>query len=416
MKIAIVGAGISGLTTAHLLHRDHEIVLFEAGDRIGGHSHTVDVQTEAGALPVDTGFVVFNDRTYPNFRRLLAKIGVGEQPTSMSFSVHDESSGLEYNGTSLDTLFAQRRNLFRPSFWRMIREILRFHREAPRLLEAEEGELPLGEFLDRGRYAREFVDHYILPMGGAIWSASADRMRTFPARFFVRFFMNHGMLSVGDRPQWKTVKGGSRSYVEALTRPFRDRIRLNSPVERIDRDDGGTTVLVRGRPPERFDKTIIAAHSDQALAMLAEPTREESEVLGAIAYQRNDTVLHTDGSVLPKSRRARAAWNAFLPKAAEERVTITYSGNILHGHDVATPLCVSLNRDAAIDPKKIAGRYVYHHPVFTTAATAAQARFRELNGKRHTYFAGAYWRYGFHEDGVLSALAVAEHFGVKEIA
>jgi predicted NAD/FAD-binding protein len=409
MKIAIIGTGIAGNVTAHRLHRDHDITVFEAGTHVGGHTHTHSVDVAGARHEIDTGFIVFNDWTYPNFIALLRELGVDSQPSRMSFSVRCERTGLEYNGTSLNTLFAQRRNLLRPSFHRMIRDILRFNREAPRLLEGE-GEIPLADYLEAERYSSQFVDHYLIPMGAAIWSTDPARMLDFPARFFVRFLHNHGMLSVDDRPTWRVIKRGSARYVEKLVAPFRDRIRLGTPVEWIRRLPDRVLVKARGGEAERFDHVFIAAHSDQALRLLADPSRIEREVLGAIPYQENEVVLHTDTRLLPKARRAWAAWNYHLPREDAGRVALTYNMNILQSLAARETLCVTLNRTERIDPAKVIERLTYHHPLFTPAAVAAQRRHAEVNGANRTWFCGAYWRYGFHEDGVVSALNALEHF------
>ena len=406
MRIAIIGTGISGLSAAWALHRDHTLTLFEAGDYIGGHTHTVDVEVQGRPYAVDTGFIVFNDWTYPQFIELLDQLQVASRPTQMSFSVRCERSGLEYNGETLNTLFAQRRNLFRPAFYRMIRDILRFNREAPALLEQEQ-DPSLDAYLRAGRYSREFIDHYILPMAAAIWSAEPVLMGQMPARFFVRFFKNHGLLSVRDRPQWRVISGGSRSYVEVLVAPFREHIRLNCPVEWLRRTPGQIEIKPVGGAVEYFDQVIIATHSDQALRLLADPSAQEREILGALPYQENDVVLHTDTRLLPQRRLAWAAWNYHLPAQPRDRVAVTYNMNILQGLEAPETFCVTLNRGDAIDPARILYRTTYHHPVFTTAGVQAQARRAEISGVNRTWYCGAYWRNGFHEDGVDSGLAVA---------
>ena len=406
MRIAIIGTGISGLSAAWALHRDHALTLFEAGDYIGGHTHTVDVEVQGRPYAVDTGFIVFNDWTYPQFIELLDQLQVASRPTQMSFSVRCERSGLEYNGETLNTLFAQRRNLFRPAFYRMIRDILRFNREAPALLEQEQ-DPSLDAYLRAGRYSREFIDHYILPMAAAIWSAEPALMGQMPARFFVRFFKNHGLLSVKDRPQWRVISGGSRSYVEALVAPFREHIRLNCPVKWLRRQPGQVEIKPRGGAVEYFDQVIIATHSDQALRLLADPSAQEREILGALPYQENDVVLHTDTRLLPRRRLAWAAWNYQLPAQPRDRVAVTYNMNILQGLEAPETFCVTLNRGDAIDPARILYRTTYHHPVFTIAGVQAQARRAEISGVNRTWYCGAYWRNGFHEDGVDSGLAVA---------
>lgn len=417
MQLAIIGTGISGALCAALLAGEHEITVFEAGDHVGGHTNTVDVELDGRRFAVDTGFIVYNDWTYPNFTRLLEKLCVATQPSDMSFSVRCERSGLEYCGSTLNALFAQRSNLLRPSFHRMIRDILRFNKEAPELLESADESLQLGEYLDARGYSREFLEHYILPMGGAIWSAEARRMRSFPARYFVQFFQNHGMLSVDERPQWRVVRGGSQRYMQALTRGFRDRIRVRTPVASIRRFDDHVEVTSKGSPPngsmrERFDHVVIAAHSDQALAMLADASSAEREVLGAIPYQPNEAVLHTDSSVLPRRKRAWASWNYHLGASGPEAgVAVTYWMNRLQSLDAPAEFCVTLNDVSRIDPARVIRRIRYHHPVYTVAGVAAQKRWGEISGIGRTHFCGAYWGFGFHEDGVKSALAVARSFG-----
>ena len=410
MKIAVIGSGIAGNVAAFELHQRHDVTVYEAAARVGGHSHTHPVEVDGTPVEVDTGFIVFNDRTYPRFVSLLERLGVSSQESSMSFSVRCEASGLEYNGTTLNTLFAQRRNLLRPAFLRMIRDILRFNREAPGLLAGDAAEEPLGDLLVRRRYGSEFIAHYIVPMGAAIWSTDARSMLAFPARFFIRFLHNHGMLTVNDRPQWRTVIGGSARYVERLTARFRDRIRMNSPVEIVRRIPGGVIVKACGQEAARYDAVFMACHSDQALALLADPTRPEREVLGAIRFQHNEVVLHTDARLLPRRRLAWAAWNYHVLPDYEGPVALTYNMNILQRLETPRPLLVTLNRTAAIDPRHIIRCLSYEHPLFTAASVHAQARHREINGSGQTYYCGAWWRNGFHEDGVVSALTAVEHF------
>lgn len=412
MKIAIVGSGIAGLTCAYLLNRKHDIQLFEAGARIGGHTHTVDVEVQGERHAVDTGFIVFNDWTYPNFIRLMDRLGVASKPTEMSFSVNDPRSGVEYNGNNLNSLFAQRSNLLRPAFWGMLRDILRFNREALSDLAEQRiaADLTLGAYLEQGGYGRRFVEHYIVPMGAAIWSMSPTDMLDFPLRFFVRFFKNHGLLSVNDRPQWRVISGGSRSYLEPLSASFAERIRLNCPVQRVERSGEG--VLVHSPAgAEHFDKVVFACHSDQALAMLAEPSAAEREILGALRYADNEVVLHTDTRLLPRRRLAWASWNYRLGGPSTQPAAVTYNMNILQGIRSQTTFCVSLNQTAAIDPAQILGRFSYAHPQYSLDGIKAQARWEELCGAQHSYYCGAYWANGFHEDGVVSALRVARAFG-----
>jgi predicted NAD/FAD-binding protein len=412
MKIAIVGSGIAGLTCAYLLNRQHDIQVFEASDWIGGHTHTVDVQVDGRSYAIDTGFIVFNDWTYPNFIRLLEQIGVGFKPTEMSFSVSDPASGVEYNGHDLNTLFAQRSNLLSPAFWGMLRDILRFNRQSLDDLANNRisADTTLGQYLDSNGYGRRFIEHYIVPMGSAIWSMSLADMLGFPLQFFVRFCKNHGLLSVSDRPTWQVIEGGSRSYVAPLTESFAERIHLNCPVSRVVRDQDGVT-LHSAAGSERFDKVIFACHSDQALALLEQPSEQERDILGALPYANNDVVLHTDTRLLPKRKLAWASWNYRLGGPREQMAAVTYDMNILQGIDSDTTFCVSLNQTAAIDPSKILARFQYAHPQYSLAGTAAQARWEELLGAQHTYYCGAYWANGFHEDGVVSALRVARAFG-----
>lgn len=412
MRIAIVGSGISGLVCAWLLNRQHEITVFEASDWIGGHTHTVDIELQGRQYAVDTGFIVFNDWTYPNFIRLLDQLGVDSQPTEMSFSVHDPKSGLEYNGNNLNSLFAQRSNLLSPGFLGMLRDILRFNREATNELQQGQiaADITLGEYLARGGYGQRFIDHYIIPMGSAIWSMSLTQMLSFPLEFFVRFFRNHGLLSVNDRPQWRVVRGGSRSYIKPLTASFAKNIRLQCPVTSIRRDAEGVT-LVSAAGEERFDQVVLACHSDQALALLEQPTDAERSILGAIGYADNEVVLHTDTRLLPSRKLAWASWNYRLGNDPARPAAVTYNMNILQGLAAPQTLCVSLNQTEAIDPKTILGRFTYAHPQFSLAGMAAQARWRELLGANRTWYCGAWWANGFHEDGVVSALRVASAFG-----
>ena len=412
MKIAIIGSGIAGLTSAYLLNRRHEITVFEASDWIGGHTHTVDVEVNGQQYAVDTGFIVFNDWTYPNFIRLLSQLGVGFKDTEMSFSVSDPLTGVEYNGHSLNTLFAQRRNLFSPKFIGMVRDILRFNREALQDLNNQRiaADMTLGDYLKANAYSERFIQHYIVPMGAAIWSMSLADMLGFPLQFFVRFFKNHGLLSVSDRPQWCVIEGGSSSYIAPLTASFQDNIRLNCPVTRVERDAEG--VIVHSNAGiERFDKVVFACHSDQALGLLAQPSETEQSILGALPYADNDVVLHTDTRLLPKRPMAWASWNYRLGGPVDQPAAVTYDMNILQGIQSDSTFCVSLNQTASIDPSKILARFTYAHPQYSLDGMAAQARWQELLGANHSYFCGAYWANGFHEDGVVSALRVAREFG-----
>lgn len=412
MKIAIIGSGISGLTSAHLLNRSHEITLFEASDWIGGHTHTVDVTVDGRNYAVDTGFIVFNDWTYPNFIRLLGLLGVRFKPTTMSFSVTDPDSGLEYNGNNFNSLFAQRRNLLSPGFWGMLRDIVRFNREALRDLEEQRisADTTLDQYLKAGKYGERFILHYIVPMGSAIWSMSMADMLAFPLQAFVRFFKNHGLLSVTHRPQWQVIEGGSSAYVAPLIAPMADRIRVNCAVTRVERDADGV-VIHSPAGVERFDKVVFACHSDQALKLLSAPSATEQSILGAMPYADNEVVLHTDTRLLPECELAQAAWNYRLGGPGHTSAAVTYDMNLLQGIDSPTRFCVSLNQSAGISPFKVLAKYTYAHPQFSLSAVAAQARWEELNGANHTWYCGAYWGNGFHEDGVVSALRVAGALG-----
>ncbi|MBE0484854.1 NAD(P)/FAD-dependent oxidoreductase [Marinobacter sp.] len=414
-RIAVIGAGVSGLTAAWLLSEHHDVHVFEAGDYAGGHTNTEKVDAGGRTWPVNTGFIVYNDWTYPNFIKLMDRLGVPSEVSSMSFSVDCHSSGLQYNGTSLNTLFAQRKNLLNVGFLKMIREILRFNKESRTDLAS--GQIPegetLGEYLNRNRYSRYFRNNYIVPMGAAIWSAPEIILEQFPIRFFLQFFNNHGMLSVDDRPTWRVISGGSASYVTRMMERLGERTHLNSPVTGIKRSKDGVSLTVNDQT-HQFDQVILACHSDQALAMLSDPTDQELQILGAIPYQKNDVVLHTDASVLPSNKLAWAAWNYMIPEHSTQPVSVTYNMNVLQNfHDAPETFCVTLNRSHDIAPDKVIKRFEYDHPVFTLAAVAAQGRYDEIGNRNRTHFCGAYWFNGFHEDGVRSALRVTKAFGVE---
>ncbi len=414
MKIAIVGSGIAGNVVAYHLRDAHDITVFEAGHYIGGHTNTVDVDDDSGPVPVDTGFIVFNDRTYPHFRSLLSDLGQQSRESVMSFSVRSEQSGLEYCGSSLSGLFAQRRNLVKPRFLRMIRDILRFNQQAILAIQDLPGDASVGDYLQRGGYADDFANNYLLPMSAAIWSAEPGQVLDMPLRFLVRFFHNHGLLQIKDRPVWYTIEGGSREYVNKLVSGHRDRIRLSTPVEAISRLGDGVQVRARGCEAEQFDYVFIAAHADQALAILADPTQTEREVLGAIPYQSNEAILHSDTTLMPRSRRAWAAWNYHVPLERQETVSVTYNMNMLQGIRSRRQYCVTLNARHRIDPTRIHYETTYAHPVFTTESMAAQHRHEEINSGNRTAYCGAYWRNGFHEDGVFSALEALRHFAQEQ--
>lgn len=413
MRVAIVGAGVSGLVAAYLLQREHDITLFEAGDYAGGHVNTVPVEVESGTYQVDTGFIVFNERNYPNFRRLLRRIGIGEQPSDMSFSVSSRQDDFEYASQSANSVFAKRSNLVRPTFHRMLYDKVRFHREARQLLEQRGDGPTLGEFLDSRRYSRTFINRLIVPQVAAVWSAPETSARAFPAKYLARFLDNHGLLQVGNHLRWSTVPGGSARYVEAMTRAFRDRIRLRTPIQSIERSEEWVDIRPRNGETERFDRVIIATHSDQALQMLDDPTPRERELLSAFEYQTNEVALHTDERVLPRRRRAWASWNYHVVNGDSGSSAVTYHMNRLQSIDAPEQFCVTLNNLEHIDATKIVRRLRYEHPVFTHRSVSAQDNHEAVLGANRTYFCGAYWGYGFHEDGVDSALRVAAHFGAE---
>ena len=410
MRIAVIGSGIAGLASTWLLSKQHEVTLYEAADRLGGHTHTHDIELQGRRLAVDTGFIVHNPQHYPLLTGLFDELGVASQPTTMSFSVRNEASGLEYNATDFDSLFCQRRNLLSPRFWNMLRDLTRFYREAPALLEVP-GEGPtLGEYLDANGYGAMFRDEHLVPMASALWSSPSSRILAFPAKYLVQFMANHQMLQVTDRPQWRVVRGGSSRYIDAMRARWRVRERLSTPVRMLLRSGAGATVMTDDGA-EHFDQVIVACHSDQALQLLGDASEAERAVLGAIAYQDNDTVLHTDARLLPRHPKAWAAWNALVPREAGDVCTVSYCMNLLQGLDAPEPLIVTLNRTDQIDPARILRRMRYQHPVYSHASVAAQARRAEIQGQRHTWFAGAYWGWGFHEDGMRSAVEVANALG-----
>lgn len=410
MKIAIIGSGISGLTCAYLLNRAHEITLFEAGARVGGHTHTVDVSVDGQRYALDTGFIVFNDRMYPNFMRLLGQIGVAFKPTEMSFSVTDPDSGLEYNADN--SLFSQRHNWLSPGFWDMRRDISRFNEQA--LRDLSEGHIgtdtTLNEYLIAGGYGERFILHYLVPMGAAIWSMPMADVLGFPVHLFLRFFINHGLLSTEDRPQWCVIEGGSSAYIAPLTSGFIEKIRLGCAVTRVERDRAGV-VIHSPAGSERFDKVVLACHSNQALKLLADPSSAEQSILGALPFVDNEVVLHTDTHLLPERKSAWASLNYRLGGPGHTNAAVTYNLNRLQGIHSESTFCLSLNQSAGIDPSTVLGKYTYAHPHFSLQAVAAQERWEELHGAHHTYYCGAYWASGFHEDGVVSALRVAASFG-----
>lgn len=411
MRIAVVGSGISGLASAWLLSRQHEVVVFEAGDYLGGHTHTHEISLQDRTYAVDTGFIVHNAAHYPLLTRMLDELGVQTQPTTMSFSVHSEASGLEYNAGSLGALFCQRRNLVSPRFLGMLRDLMRFYRLAPRLLYSDTAGPNLGDYLAEHRFGDAFRDEHLLPMASALWSCPSQQILSFPARYLVQFMANHHMLQLTGRPLWRVIRGGSKTYVDAMQARWQVDVRLQSAVQQVRRDAEGVEITFAGSR-ERFDQVVLACHSDQALSLLADADDREHDILGAIPYQANDTVLHTDASLLPSNRKAWAAWNAHIPRDPSQACTVSYCMNLLQGIDSPQPLVVTLNRTDAIDPDTVLRRMRYEHPVYTHSSVAAQARKREIQGQRRTWFAGAYWGWGFHEDGMRSAVDVARALGV----
>ncbi len=409
MRIAVVGTGIAGNTAAYRLRQHHDITVYEAARYVGGHTNTVDVEDDQGTVPIDTGFIVFNDRTYPNFLALLDELGQATTKSVMSFSVRTEDRRIEYNGASLNSLFSQRRNILRPPFYRMVRDILRFNRQALASLCEENPSETVGAYILKHAFSNEFIDCYLVPMAAAIWSAEPVAVHRMPIRFLVTFFENHGLLQLRDRPEWRVIEGGSRSYVEKMVEGHRDRIRLDSPVRLIRRLPEHVEVTTDVGGAEAFDAVFLACHSDQALTLLADATPLESEVLGAIRYQENEAILHTDASVMPRRRRAWAAWNYHVPRNPARHVAVTYNMNMLQGLEAGRRYFVTLNNDRHIDSNSVIRRIRYEHPVYSREAVAAQQRQAELNVHR-TFYCGAYWRNGFHEDGVVSALDALGHF------
>lgn len=412
-KIAIIGSGISGLTAAYLLNRCCEITVFEKADRLGGHTATIDVEFGGEKHAIDTGFIVYNDWTYPNFIKLLTKLGVDSQATSMGFSVASKEAKFEYAGNNLNALFSQRRNLLSLDFLRMLRDIARFNRQAKEDLRQMtiSREMTLGEYLEKNRYSEVFAHYYLVPMGAAIWSASLATMKEFPVYFFVQFFHNHGLLNITDRPQWRVIKGGSKQYIQPLVASFADRIVTSANIVHVRRSASGAHLTFADGREEFFDQVVFATHSDEALALLADASDDEKKILGDIPYSDNSVLLHHDESLLPVKRRAWSSWNYRLLGDQESLPIVTYNMNMLQGIESKTTFCVSLNADSYVDPSKIIGRFNYAHPQFSLKAIQAQARWADINGCNSTWFCGAYWANGFHEDGVVSAMRIAENFG-----
>ncbi len=410
MRIAVVGSGISGLAAAWLLSREHQVALYEAERYLGGHTHTHRVAMGGTEYAVDSGFIVYNTQHYPLLDRLFGELQVRSQPTSMSFAVRHERSGLEYNGSSLRGLFCQPRNLLSPRFLGMLRDLLRFYREAPGVLGSEAGEVTLGDYLAAGGYGDAFRDDHLVPMAAALWSCPPQEVLAFPVRHLVQFMANHQMLQVAGRPRWRVLQGGSSRYVAALRSRWSVEEHIGEPARAVRRT--ATHVeLTTDMGVARFDRVILACHSDRALALLADPSTEERQILGAIRYHRNEAALHTDTSVLPSARATWAAWNV-LVSMPDDRCIVSYCMNLLQGLQSPEPFIVSLNAGGRIAPERVLRRMTYEHPVFSRAAVAAQKRKTEIQGRRRTWYAGAYWGWGFHEDGIRSAVEIARAFGI----
>ena len=413
MRIAIIGSGVSGLVCAHLLHKRHDITIFEADSRPGGHSHTHRIELPDGTFDVDTGFLVYNERTYPWFCRLLADLGVATQPSDMSFSVSDRVAGVEWKATSPSAAFSQPRNALRPEFWRMLVDIGRFNRLAGKVLDdPPPPDVTLADLLATQQWSSGFLDWYLIPLGSSIWSANPSTFTQMPAATFARFFEGHGLLRLRDKPNWRTITGGSQTYVQAILEPLlaEGKVRLNSPVDKIKRSPGCVELVGRGGA-EEFDHVIVATHSDEALRMLSDADEAERSTLSAIKYQPNTATLHTDARLMPHRRRAWASWNYVRGETNAERATLTYNLNRLQRLSTEVPVLVTLNQDDEINPELVLARMEYAHPVFDVQAIEAQRRHIQMNGARRTSFCGAYWGNGFHEDGVRSAVQVCHTFG-----
>lgn len=419
-NIAIIGSGISGLTCAYLLNKKHNVTVFEKNDYIGGHTATKDIVSNEKKYAIDTGFIVCNNKTYPNFLKLLKQLNVDLQPTEMSFSVFNKQTNLEYNGHTLNSLFAQRRNIFSVKFWKLIKEIVNFNKSC-KALYAENNinqTDTLGDYLRENKFSEFFKQNYILPMGAAIWSTSLREMEAFPLHFFIRFFHNHGLLNITNRPQWYVIPGGSREYIKPLVVSLTNPVELNTHIKHIKRHKDNIEIVFDNNTSKTFDEVVLACHSDQALALLETPTQTETDILGDIPYSKNEVVLHTDTNLLPKRKLAWASWNYLLDNTSiNQQLTnpscVTYNMNILQNlTTTGETFCVTLNQTEKINPTHIIDSYTYHHPVFNQKSLHAQQRRDEICGQNNTYFAGAYWRNGFHEDGVYSALVVAKRFGI----
>ena len=414
MRITVIGSGIAGMSAAYYLSRKHEVSLFEKDTSIGGHTHTVTVDSSRGPLAVDTGFIIHNDRTYSNLVRLLAELGVETQPSDMSFAVLNRKTGFEYSSRGLAGFFAQGSSLLKMDQYRLLREILRFNREASKLLnDPAIANLTLGDVIEQGHYHPLFTERYLYPMASAVWSMSTDAIRSFPALALLRFFENHGMLGLNTHSKWKVIRGGSRSYIDPLTAPYKDRLYTGVDIQSVLRDETGVTLCFADGPEMRFDRVVFACHGNQVLPLLASPSDAEREILGHSNTSRNEVLLHTDAGYLPKRAAARASWNYSLNPDASSGATVTYHMNRLQSLQVAEDYCVTLNPIESIVPEKIVRILIYHHPIYDSETVQAQTRWNEISGKQRTHFCGAYWHYGFHEDGLNSALRAARALGVE---
>ena len=411
-KIAIIGSGISSLTSAYILSREHDVYIFEQNDYIGGHTHTHEVKDKDKILNIDSGFIVYNENTYPNFINLLNQLGVERQHTQMGFSVKSQKKDFEYAGNSISSYFAQKTNLLKPSFLRMTYDILRFNKLSLNESCKIEDSQSLNDYLTSHKFSKVFIDNYIIPMGAAIWSTSPRLMLDMPASFFIRFFKNHGLLQITNRPQWWVIKNGSKQYIKEIIKPFKENIRINTKVDHIKRKNGKVNIYLNDNI-EVFDSVVIGTHSDQALKLIKDPSVDEENILKKIKYQKNTATMHTDQSILPNRKLAWASWNYLINENKDELVTLTYNMNILQTLNSNRTYCVTINNTHEIDKSKIIKEIIYHHPLYTIESVDAQNRKSMICGKNNTFFCGSYWGYGFHEDGVNSAIDVCSKFGLQ---
>tara|TARA_Y100001980_G_C14529722_1_gene305547 strand:- start:355 stop:1617 length:1263 start_codon:yes stop_codon:yes gene_type:complete len=412
LKIAVIGSGISGLTSAFLLSKKYEVSLYEKNNYIGGHTHTHEIYENDKKINVDSGFIVYNENTYPNFMKLLNILKIESQHTKMGFSVKSDYEDFEYAGNSVNSIFAQKSNILRPNFLKMIYQILRFNKISKNEFNNIDENVTLNDYLIKFSFSEKFINHYIIPMGAAIWSTSPQKMLNIPAKFFIRFFNNHGLLEVTNRPQWWVIRNGSFQYVKKIIKPFEKNIFLNCKVNSIIRKNNQVKIKF-DKGEKIFDHVIIATHSDQALNLLSDPTDEENKILGAIKYQKNIALIHTDQSILPRRKIAWSSWNYLLNESQDDFVTLTYNMNILQTLKSKKVYCVTINNTTSIDDRKIIKKIKYHHPLFDIMSVKAQQQKNKICGQNNTYFCGAYWGYGFHEDGVNSALDVCKKFGIE---